>query len=50
MSFCGGGPAVQHDYCSNFLLTVSHNGNPVIHINKDKIHEKNMNKVLKSKC
>ena len=33
---------VQRVYCAKFMLTVSHNGNPVIknNYNRDKIHKK----------
>ena len=33
---------VQRVYCAKFMLTVSHNGNPVIKntYNRDKIHKK----------
>ena len=37
---------VQHVYCARFMLTVSHNVNPIINnIYKNKIHKKNLNNV-----
>ena len=39
---------VQHVYCAQFLVTVAHNGNPIINENRDKIHKKR--KCFESKC
>ena len=30
---------VQHTYCAKFMLAVSHNGNPLIIYNRDKMHK-----------